>query len=70
MRKEAYFIVHEDFPLLLQKATGNDISAIYEIMQAYESLIIKNSYINGRFDEDCRAYIELKLITAIKNFKI
>ena len=48
---------------------GNDKSAIYEIIKLYENLIIKNSFINGRFDEDCRAYIEYCLIQAINNFK-
>ena len=58
----------KDFTLLLQKATSNDKSAIYEIIQMYEKLIYINSFINGRFDEDCKAYIELNLITAIKKF--
>ena len=59
-----------EFVLLLQKAIKNNKSAIYEIIKLYEKLIYKNSYINGRFDEDCRAYIESKLITAIRKFKI
>jgi len=60
----------EDFLLLLQKATKNDNVALYKIMQMYEGLILKNSFVNGRFDEDCRAYIESCLISAIRNFKI
>jgi len=58
------------FVQMLQKATENDRQAIWEIIQMYEKLILKNSYINGRIDEDCRAYIESKLVIAIKNFKI
>ena len=60
----------DEFVLLLQKATNNNKSAIYEIIQMYEKLIIKNSFVNGRFDEDCKAYIEDNLIIAIKKFKI
>jgi hypothetical protein len=60
----------KEFALLLQKATENDKSAIYEIIRLYEKLIYKNSYVNGRFDDDCRAYIVNHLITAIKSFKI
>jgi len=60
----------DEFVLLLQKAMENDTSAIYEIIKLYEKLIYKNSYVNGRFDEDCKAYIESKLITAIKKFKV
>ena len=60
----------KDFVPLLQRATENDNSAIYEIMKMYEKLIFKYSYVNGRFDEDCKAYIETDVITAIKKFKI
>ena len=59
----------EKFCFLLQKAK-KDSSALYEIISMYENLTIKNSFINGRFDEDCKAYIECAVISAIKNFKI
>ena len=59
-----------EFLFILQKATENDKTAIYMIIQKFEKLIYKNSYINGKFDEDCKAYIESKLISAIKNFEI
>jgi len=60
----------EEFCFLLQKATQSDKTAIYEIILMYENLIIKNSFINGRFDEDCTGYIECAVILAIKNFKL
>ena len=60
----------EEFVSILQKAIADDKSAIAEIIKLYEKLIYKNSYINGKFDEDCKAHIESKLITAIKKFKI
>ena len=60
----------EEFVILLQKATANDKSAIYEILKLYEKLIIKNSFVNGKFDEDCKSYIESRLIIAIRKFKI
>ena len=47
-----------------------NIFDISEMVKLYEKLIIKNSYVNGKFDEDCKAYIETRLITAIINFKI
>jgi len=59
-----------EFVLLLQKATENDKSAIYEIIRQYEKLIYKNSYVNGKYDEDCKAHIEMKVVAAIKKFKI
>jgi len=60
----------KEFVQKLQKATENDKGAIWEIVQMYKKLIMQNSVVNGRIDEDCRAYIESKLVTAIKNFKI
>jgi len=59
----------DEFVLLLIKAKLGDIQATYQIIQMYAGLIQKNSYINGKFDEDCRAYIESKLIKSIKKFK-
>jgi len=59
----------KEFVLLLQKATENDKSAMYEIIQLYEKLIYKHSYVNGRYDEDCKAHIEADVIEAIKKFK-
>ena len=58
------------FISVLKKAIADDESAICEIIQFYENLIIKNSFVNGKIDEDCRAYIESELITKIKKFKI
>ena len=60
----------KEFVLLIQKATQNDKTAIYEIIRQYEKLIYKYSYVNGKFDEDCKAHIELNLIVAIRKFKI
>ena len=60
----------KEFVLLLEKAVENDELAIIQIIQKYENLIIKNSFVNGRLDSDCKAYIESKLISGIKNFKI
>jgi len=68
--RKAVCMNDDEFVLLLQKATQNDKIAIYEIIKMYENLTIKNSIVNGRFDEDCRVYIESNLITAINNFKI
>ena len=60
----------EEFILLLQKAVEDDEMAIFQIIKLYENLIYKNSFVNGRYDEDCKAYIESRLIEVIRNFKI
>ena len=54
----------EDFILFLERANEEVESALYGIIQQYEGLIIKNSFVNGRYDEDCRVYIESILIPA------
>lgn len=53
----------------LRKAILGDMNAIYRIIKEYEGLIVKNSIINGKFDEDCKAVIEAKIIESIKKFK-
>ena len=49
---------NEEFVILLQKATGNDKSAIYEIIRMYEKLTIKNIFkkVSG-FGVSFRLYI-------------
>ena len=53
----------------LKKAVSGDMDATYKIIKEYEGVIIKNSIINGIFDEECKAVIEAKLIENIKKFK-
>lgn len=57
------------FNEILKKAVSGDMDATYKIIKEYEGFIIKNSIINGIFDEECKAVIEEKLIENIKKFK-
>ncbi len=59
----------DEFVQVLEKAVSGDMNAVYEIIKEYEGLIVKNSIINGRFDEDCKAVIISKIIENIKNYK-
>lgn len=59
----------DEFCKILKKAIEGDKNATYRIIKEYEGLIIKNSIIDGKFDEDCKAVIEAKLIENIKKFK-
>ena len=61
---------HKTFKDLLQSAIGGNIDAINEILHLYEPLINHYSMIDGDFDEDCRQYIMLHLVTRIPKFKI
>ena len=58
-----------DFVKILDNAVDGDITAIYEIIDIYDGLILKNSMIGGRFNQECRDYIEDRIITEIKKFK-
>lgn len=59
----------KEFVYVLRKAISGDMNAIYRIIKEFEGLIVKNSIVNGNFDEDCKAVIEAKIIESIKKFK-
>ena len=60
----------EKFVILLKTAVAGDDDSLSQIIKLYEKLILKNSFVNGKFDEDCKGYIESDLIVAIRKFKI
>ena len=60
----------KEFVEMLQKAIAGDSQAMVGVIELYEKLICKHSYIDGKYDEDCAAEIQVKLITAIPKFKI
>lgn len=66
MNKE---ITNREFVKILKQAVDADISAIYKIIDIYAGAIVKNSTINGRYNQECRDYIEEKIIKNIKKFK-
>ena len=68
--KGVFLMNDEKFVLLLKNAVAGDDDSLFQIIKLYEKLMLKNSFVNGKFDEDCKAYIESNLIIAIKKFKI
>jgi DNA primase large subunit len=64
------YMSDKEFITLLQKAVENNENAIIQVIRMYENLIFGNSLLNGRYDADCKGYIESCLISAIRNFKI
>lgn len=58
----------EQFHNLLKRATEGDKTCIEEILKLYSPLIDKNSYIHGKFDEDLRQYLLLKVYKNIGKF--
>lgn len=47
---------------------GND-DALSKLLEIFKPVIVKNSMIDGRFDEDCFQELIVKFIECIKNFK-
>lgn len=60
----------ECFKTLLEQAISGNREAIEGILLLYEPLIINNSIVNGKFDEDLKQYISLHIIKNISKFKI
>ncbi len=58
-----------DFEHLLRHAQGGDEHAIAEILQMYRPLLIKNSVIQGRLDEDLYQELCLIVLKCIKLFR-
>ena len=59
-----------DFKELLKQAKiGND-PAIAEIMNMYRPLLIKNSIINGSYDEDLFQELSITLLKCIIQFRV
>lgn len=54
---------------LIKKAKNGDINALNTIISMFQSLIVKNSYINGKIDEDCIQELNIELIKSIKRFE-
>jgi len=55
--------------LLLQAKTGDDF-AIIQIMGMYRPLLIKESVINGVFDEDLYQELQLIQLSCIRTIKV
>jgi hypothetical protein len=57
------------FSEVLISAIVGDSEAVEAILARYMPLINKHSSIDGRFDEDMRQYIIMRVILQISNFK-
>lgn len=55
--------------LLLSAKKGREV-AIVSILEMYKPLLIKNSIINGRFDEDLYQELCVTLLSCIHSFQM
>lgn len=61
-------MTNDEFRSTLQEAVAGSHEALEEILQLYEPLIRKYSYINGKPDEDLRQYIMIHIALNIGKF--
>lgn len=55
---------------VIKKAVNGNMKAKFEIILEFDELISKNSKKLGKYSEECRDYIEDRILKAIENFKI
>lgn len=60
----------DEFRQLLTDAISGDSESVERILELYKPLIERASFVDGRYDEDCRQYILMRLIDGIRKFKI
>ena len=59
-----------NFRDLLSRAKENDASALNVLIAMYKPLILKESIVNGVFDEDIYQDLWLTLINCVKKFQL
>lgn len=55
---------------MLQRAISGEQEALELIIEAYMPLVLSHSYVGGVFDEDCRQFLLLRMVIAIRSCKI
>ncbi|GAB6086064.1 helix-turn-helix domain-containing protein [Alkaliphilus crotonatoxidans] len=53
---------------IIEKAQEGDKAAVEKIIEMFKPLMIRNSYINGVFNEDCYQELCIRLINCIHSF--
>lgn len=59
-----------NFEELLSRAKDGDSFAIHNVTEMYRPLLIKESIVNGIFDEDLFQELSLTLLNCIRKIKI
>jgi hypothetical protein len=59
-----------NFTTLLLRAKGGDDAAVSEIAVMYKPLLIRESVIDGRFDEDLYQELSLTLVNCIQRIPV
>lgn len=59
-----------NFKELLLRAKADDRQAKQELLERYRPLLVKESIVNGIFDEDLYQELSIVLLICIKKFRI
>ena len=54
---------------IIERAVNGDIKSKFEILIIFDPLIKNQSYIRGKFNQDCKEYIEDRLFESIEKFR-
>lgn len=60
----------EEFRRILEEAIMGSHEALEKILELYDPLINKHSWVNGRFDEDLKQYILIHIALNISKFDV
>ena len=58
-----------NFEEVLYRAQTRDKEAVLQILEMFRPLLIKNSLVNGRFDEDLYQELRLEVLKCIRGFR-
>lgn len=58
-----------NFEELLFLAKAEDEAAILQILEMYRPLLIKNSLVNGKFDEDLYQELQIEVLKCIRSYQ-
>ena len=58
-----------NFEEVLYRAQTGDKEAVLQILEMFRPLLIKNSLVNGRFDEDVYQELRLEVLKCIRGFR-
>ena len=58
-----------NFEEVLYRAQTGDKESVLQILEMFRPLLIKNSLVNGRFDEDLYQELRLEVLKCIRGFR-
>lgn len=62
-------ISDREFVKILKSAIQGNLNDTYKIIEMYKGLIVNNAMIDGKFNQECKDYIEEQIIKKLKKFK-